>query len=109
MPILISILLCGFLGGLVRGLVGYIKYRNSYKEVPFKLGYFLFSILISGAVGLLAAWATKDLGMTFLGLPALTPAIAGIIGYAGGDFIENLFKILTGKTSFYSLPTIIKK
>lgn len=108
MPILLSILLCGFVGGVVRGLVGYIKYRNSYKNVEFKLGYFIFSVLISGAVGLLAAWATKNLGITFLGLPALTPAIAIIIGYAGGDFIENLFKILTGKTSLYQLPNVVK-
>ena len=109
MPILIYILGCGFIGGIVRGLVGYIKYRNSYKNVEFKLGYFSFSVLVSGIVGLLAAWATRDLGMTFLGLPALTPAIAVIIGYAGGDFIENLFKILTGKTSLYDFSKMIKK
>ena len=108
MPILVSILLFGLLGGVARGLVGYIKYRNSYKEVPFKPGYFSFSIAVSGIVGLLAAWVTKDLGIQFLGLPALTPAIAVIIGYAGGDFIENLFKIITGKASLYEIPTVIK-
>lgn len=108
MPILVSILLSGFVGGIMRGLVGYIKYRSSYKNVSFKTGYFIFSVAVSGTVGLLAAWVTKDLGMNFLGLPALTPAIAIIIGYAGGDFIENLFKILTGKTSLYELPSIVK-
>jgi len=108
MPLLITILLSGFLGGVMRGLVGYIKYRNSYKNVEFKAGYFVFSVAVSGVVGLLAAWVTKDLGMNFLGLAALTPAIAVIIGYAGGDFIENIFKILTGKTSLYELPTVGK-
>lgn len=92
----------------MRGLVGYIKYRSSYKDIKFKLGYFAFTVAVSGVVGLLAAWVTKDLGIKFLGLEAITPAIAVIIGYAGGDFIENLFKILTGKTSLYELPIVAK-
>jgi hypothetical protein len=101
---MLTILLAGLLGGILRGLVGYLKYRSSYKNTPFLLNYFLLSVGISGIIGLLAAWITKDLGLTFLGLPAITPAIAMIVGYAGGDFIENLFKILTGKTSLYQLP-----
>lgn len=105
MPTLFLVLLAGFLGGVVRGLVGYIKYRSSYKSVPFEVSHFLFNTVISGLIGFLAAWVTSDLGITFLGLPAITPAIALVIGYAGGDFIENLFKILTGKTSLYQIPT----
>ena len=108
MPILFSVILAGFVGGIMRGLVGYIKYRNSYKNVEFKPGYFAFSVGVSGVIGLLAAWVTKDLGLKFLGLETITPAISIIIGYVGGAFIENLFKILTGKTSLYELP-IIKK
>ncbi len=108
MPILVTVLLAGFVGGVMRGLVGYIKYRSSYKKVPFQTGYFIFSVLVSGAVGLLAAWVTKDLGIKFLGLPEITAAIAIVIGYAGGDFIENLYKILTGKASLYELPIIAK-
>ena len=92
----------------MRGLVGYIKYRSSYKDVPFKAGYFSSVVAVSGAVGVLAAWVTQDLGINFLGLPYITPALAVIIGYAGGDFIENLFKIITGKTSLYQLPTFQK-
>ena len=104
MPNLLLVLLVGFAGGAVRGLVGYIKYRGSYKNVPFMPGYLVLTVAVSGAVGLLAAWVTKDLGITFLGLPSITPALALVIGYAGGDFIENLYKILTGKTSLYQLP-----
>ncbi len=104
MPGLFFILLAGFVGGVMRGLVGYIKYRSSYKDVPFKISYFSFMVGVSGAVGLLAAWVTQDLGIKFLGLETITPAIAIIIGYAGGDFIENLFKIIKGKPSFYQLP-----
>jgi hypothetical protein len=108
MNILVIVLLCGFVGGIVRGLVAYIKRRNSYKEVPFKVRYFIFSVSVSGVVGLLAAWITKDLGIEFLGLPGVTPSLAIIIGYAGGDFIENLFKIITGKTSLYEFTTLQK-
>jgi hypothetical protein len=108
MPILITILLCGFAGGVMRGLVGYIKYRSSYKNVPFKTGYFIFSVAVSGVVGLFAAWVTKDLGIKFLSLTTITPALAVVIGYAGGDFIENIFKILTGKSSLYELPIVSK-
>lgn len=105
---LISILFSGLLGGIMRGLVGYVKYRSSYKEVPFRIGYFSFMVAVSGVIGLLATWVTHDLGIRFLGLPTITPAIAIIIGYAGGDFIENLYKILTGKTSIYELPPFKK-
>lgn len=104
MPILFSVLLAGFAGGLIRGLVGYIKYRSSYKSVPFKLGYFSFTVGVSGLVGLLTAWVTQDLGISFLGLSTITPALAVVIGYAGGDFLENLFKMITGKTSLYTIP-----
>jgi hypothetical protein len=99
-----TILFMGFLGGFVRGLIGYLKYRSSYKNTKFLYDYFLLSIGISGGVGLLTAWVAQDLGITFLGLPGISASIAIIIGYAGGDFIENIFKIITGKTSLYQLP-----
>jgi hypothetical protein len=104
MEFFLSIFIAGFSGGVVRGLVGFIKHRNKFKSVPFKPVYFLSMTLVSGTVGLLSAWVAKDIGITFLGLPILTPAVAVVIGYAGGDFIENIFKILTGKTSLYDLP-----
>ena len=103
---MLTILLMGLLGGVTRGLVGYLKYRSSYKDTKFLLNYFALSVGISGAVGLLAAWVTKDLGIAFLGLSSITPALAIVIGYAGGDFIENLFKIVTGKPSLYELPLV---
>ncbi|OGF66499.1 hypothetical protein A3I27_00705 [Candidatus Giovannonibacteria bacterium RIFCSPLOWO2_02_FULL_43_11b] len=105
---MITILISGLLGGVLRGLVGYVKYRSSYKNTPFMPGYFALSVGVSGVVGLLAAWVTEDLGISFLGLATLTPALGFVIGYAGGDFIENLFKIITGKTSLYQLPDLNK-
>lgn len=106
MSYLISVLLAGFFGGIMRGLVGYIKYRSSYKNVPFRAGYFVFMVTVSGIVGLLATWISKDLGIQFLGLSEIPLAVAIVIGYAGGDFIENLYKIFTGKPSLYQLPPI---
>lgn len=87
----------------MRGLVGFIKHQYSYKSVDFKLLYFFGMSFLSGVVGVLCAVAIKELGMTFLG-GVLTPAMAFIIGYAGGDFIESVFKIVLGKPSFYSFP-----
>lgn len=100
-----SILIAGFVGGALRGVVGYIKYLTSFKNVTFKPWYFGGMTLVSGLVGLLAAWVTKDLGITFLGVEKLSLSIAFIIGYAGGDFIENLFKIISGKSTIYSIKS----
>jgi hypothetical protein len=101
---MISILFAGFSGGVVRGLVGFIKHQQSYKEVPFRPLYFASMVTLSGVIGLLAAWVTDDLGITFLGMDSLSVSIALIIGYAGGDLIENLFKIIIKKPNLYTLP-----
>jgi len=58
-------------------------------------------MFISGVVGLLIAMAIKETGIKFLGSDVLTPALAFIIGYAGGDFLENLYKIIIKKSSLY--------
>ncbi|MBI4121545.1 MAG: hypothetical protein HY470_01135, partial [Candidatus Ryanbacteria bacterium] len=44
--------------------------------------------------------AVKEAGIPVLG-GMVTPGIAFIIGYAGGDFIENVYKIIIGKPSVY--------
>ena len=98
-----SILIAGFGGGVVRGLVGFIKHQFAYKSVKFEFYYFFFMTFISGIVGVLAAVATKELGISITGLGAFTPALAFIVGYAGGDFLENLYKIVLKKTSIYEL------
>ena len=98
------ILLAGFGGGVLRGIVGFIKHQFSYKEVKFRVPYFIFMMVLSGIVGLATAWAIKETGLITLGLPYLTPALAFIIGYAGGDFLENIYKIIVKKPSLYSLP-----
>lgn len=99
MPLL---LLAGAIGGLVRGLVGFIKHQFAYKNVKFDFRYFAFMMLISSVVGLSVSWAIASSGLQFTFVDEINPAISFVIGYAGGDFIENIYKIMTGKDSLYS-------
>ena len=94
-----SIFIAAFGGGFIRGLVGFIKHQFSYKNVPFKMNYFLGMMFVSGTVGLVTATAMKELGLTLFG--AFTPALAFVIGYAGGDFIENIYKIIVKKSNLF--------
>ena len=100
-----SILLSGFAGGIIRGLVGYIKYQTSYKNVPFKLWYFLSVIIASGIIGLAAGWIVGGV-VALDGTLEITKFYAFVAGYAGGDFIENVYKIILKKPSIYQLPEL---
>lgn len=93
-----GILIAGFGGGAVRGLVGFTKHYYSYKEVKFRLPYFLLTTLISGLIGSVVALAVKESGILISGLETLNPALAFIVGYAGGDFVENVYKIILKRT-----------
>jgi hypothetical protein len=93
----LSILIAGFGGGAVRGLVGFIKHQFSYKNVGFNLGYFLGMSFVSGIVGVLSAMAIKEAGINFLTVDYFSPSLAFIIGYAGGDFLESIYKIIIKK------------
>ena len=93
------ILIAGFGGGLIRGLVGFIKHQFSYKNVGFNWSYFLGMSFISGITGLLITLSIKSLGFTIDGV--FDPSIGFIVGYAGGDFIENVYKILIKQSSIY--------
>ena len=93
-----QILIAGFGGGVVRGLGGFIKHQYSYKNVGFNLPYFLAMSFISGVVGVLAAAVANELGIA-----GFSPALALVCGYAGGDFIENIYKIIVKKIEIYPL------
>ena len=81
---------------------------NSWRADFNKLHFIL--IFWYNQIGVLTAMAIKELGLTFFGLPQLTPALAFIVGYAGGDFLENVYKIIIKKPSLYSFPEdLIKK
>jgi hypothetical protein len=101
MEFFISIIIAGFGGGTVRGLVGFLKKDSSYsyKKPSFNLPYFLMMAFISGIVGLLAAVAIKESALTISGVQFVSPALAFIIGYAGGDFLDGIYKVLLKKAS----------
>ncbi|MEK7104334.1 MAG: hypothetical protein AAB842_02970, partial [Patescibacteria group bacterium] len=67
MYIYFSILLAGFFGGVVRGLIGFLKHQYSYKSVPFDLKYFFGMSFISGIIGLMASISIKEVGLTLNG------------------------------------------
>jgi len=97
---IVSIFIASFGGGFIRGLVGFIKHQFSYKDVKFRPAYFVGTMMASGIIGLLSVWAIKGVG--FVLEDSFTPALAFIIGYAGGDFIENIYKIIVKKSSLYT-------
>lgn len=98
------LLLAGAGGGLARGIVGFLKYQFAYKNVEFKPAYIGFIMLLSAFVGLIVTWAVTSSGLEIVALAQINPAIAFIVGYAGGDLIENLYKILVGKATLFPLP-----
>ncbi len=93
----IQLLIAGFGGGMIRGIIGYLKHQYSYKNVKFDLPYFFTMIFLSGAVGIIVATAVNEAGVQIEGVEYISPAIALIIGYAGGDFLESVYKILAKK------------
>jgi len=93
----IQLLLAGFGGGMIRGIIGYLKHQYSYKNVKFDLPYFFTMIFLSGAVGIIVATAVNQAGVQIEGVEYISPAIALIIGYAGGDFLESVYKVLAKK------------
>lgn len=92
-----ALLLAGFFGGVIRGLVGFVKHQFSYKNVSFDLKYFIGISFISGVIGMMASISLKEAGLTLQGI--FTPALSFIIGYAGGDFLEGIYKILIKSSS----------
>jgi len=93
----IQLLIAGFGGGMIRGIIGYLKHQYSYKNVKFDLPYFFTMIFLSGAVGIIVATAVNQAGVQIEGVEYISPAIALIIGYAGGDFLESVYKVLAKK------------
>ncbi len=92
-----TILIAGFGGGVIRGLVGFVKHQYSYKNVGFNPIYFFGMAFVSGVIGLLCAMAVKEAGLNLNGV--FNPALGFIAGYAGGDFIEGVYKIIIKKSS----------
>ncbi|MBI4239674.1 hypothetical protein HY620_01645 [Candidatus Uhrbacteria bacterium] len=80
---LILPILFGALGGFVRALVGIAKYfEKNKREQKLRLPYVLYSIFVAAFVGGIAGiFSNGDW------------KLALIVGYAGSDFLEGLYKI----------------
>ena len=83
---MLNILFAGFVGGAVRGTVGFIKQQLSYKNTKFKTKKFFVIVILSGIVGLIIANVFKQ-----------NAVFAFVVGYAGGDFLENIYKVVKKK------------
>jgi fluoride ion exporter CrcB/FEX len=79
---MISILLGGLFGGVLRGLLGISKTLVTKKEEAINYQWFFLNITVAAVIGLLAA---TMMGGDF--------RIALLAGYAGSDLLEGLFKI----------------
>lgn len=101
----LTFVLMGLLGGLVRGLVGYTKYLTSYKGVKFNWMYFAVTVGISGLVGGISGWIFNGI-MADL---AMNNFYSFIAGYAGGDFLENSFRVIFKQPTVFKLPEILEK
>ncbi len=101
----LSYIIMGLLGGILRGLVGYTKYLTAYKKVKFNLLYFSITIGISALVGGISGYLFENImaGMV------MNNFYAFIAGYAGGDFIENAFRIIFKKPTLFKLPEVLEK
>ncbi len=88
---LLYIFLAGFLGGIIRGLVGITKYITGTpaKKRTVRKDWMILSLLSSGGLGLMAG--------VFI---AENIKFALVAGYAGTDFLENLFKIKMKKVNW---------
>ncbi len=97
---MLLVFLAGFVGGAIRGITGFIKHYFSYKDVPFRWKYFIGILSLSGLIGFFVVAAIKSMGFTYH--ESFGWALAIIVGYAGGDFIENIYKIIIQRSSLTS-------
>jgi len=76
---LVIVTIGGFIGGIVRGIIGVLKSIRMGREL--KVKYFVTSLIASGLIGAIAGlFAGNDLRFAILA------------GYVGGDFLESLYK-----------------
>lgn len=101
-------LIAGLLGGLLRGGMGLFKYTTSYKDVEIRPFYFAGMVALTGVIGWTSAWIAQDAIAIFLEIESPPLSFAVVAGYAGGDFIENLFKIATREPQLFDIGKRIK-
>jgi len=75
--------IAGFAGGLLRAIVGILKWqiRTNTRKKKFSKEYFFATIALAGLLGVVSGlYIAND------------PRFAVLAGYAGTDFIEGLYK-----------------
>lgn len=105
----LSFFLAGLCGGLLRGGMGLFKYTTSYKDVKIRPYYFGGMVILTGVIGWVSAWVARDMLRIFLELETVPLSFAIIAGYAGGDFIENVFKIAMKEPNLFEVGREIKE
>lgn len=73
--------IAGFVGGVARGLAGFLKKRKGGGPVKFDFPYFFTTVFFSGILGGIAGALAESSWKT-----------AFLAGYAGIDFLENMYK-----------------
>ncbi|MEK6947663.1 MAG: hypothetical protein AABX19_00315 [Nanoarchaeota archaeon] len=89
MNLLLYSALFGLIGGIARALLGFMKHYRVSKKNRFSFNYFLFTILISGFVGMFVSLVVTS-----------SYSLSLISGYVGIDIIENVVKIYRKKLDF---------
>jgi len=81
----------GFVGGLIRGLIGVAKEIRSSptRKKKIRADYIIVTLLASAGIGLMVGMFVAD-----------DVRFAILAGYAGSDFLEGLFKIQMAKKSW---------
>ncbi len=106
----VSFFIAGLFGGLLRGGMGLFKYTFSYKDIEIRPYYFAGMVLLTGLVGWISAWVARDALQIFLDINGSLPvSLAVVAGYAGGDFIENVFKILMKEPQLFDIGRKVKQ
>ncbi len=73
--------IAGFVGGIARGLSSYLKKVKAGRAGKFNYRYFFTTVFFSGVLGGIAGALAESGWKT-----------AFLAGYAGIDFIENMYK-----------------
>lgn len=73
--------IAGFAGGVARGLTGFLKKNKRGGGVKFDFPYFFTTVFFSGILGGIAGALAESSWKTAL-----------LAGYAGIDFLENMYK-----------------
>ena len=81
--------LFGFIGGLVRAVLGLLKHYSINKKTKFKINYLIITLIGSAIIGMFASLAITT-----------NYTVSLISGYMGIDVIENLVKVYKKKLNF---------